>query len=561
MDKKAMDLALYGVIVVLAAIAIAEAVHALYPAQYAIQVSMLASPTSNLYPYNTTFFNITLKNEGSSISNLVFGLYVNGTAIKEYKLSIPHGESASIHANYTYAVNGTYSFSAVADSGHLLNIADRKAASSSIVVNVSPSATPNIYTSIPNNDIDNTTSFTFSGQGFHDISALASVYNVSEFGSAFGPASSVLPQIFDTLYAYVAYANGATVSYSNGSIAYVLWLKGTVSPRAIDSMLSTFNLAHSSLNENGSGVSFWKLSNSTSICVFYQQGWTKLIAFDNSSKEGETCAGIAAQRYNPIESSVLVGVLSENKNLSLYQSKFIYTNLTNLGSLLSYSDTGTGAMNLFQNSYGIFAGVIEHAPPISQNTCYGILYNQSNSSICSTYVLPKSGKALPQYGMVNSTLSTPNYTATLYTLTNQSMLLVAHTNAVALLNSLGLRHSIEWVSIFKNTCGFYNSSISCSVNAYNYSTGTASISIKNTLNASMVVNSLSCYMPGAAELPAIINKTVGSGNTIRASVSCESLSLPVISTGEAYTLAMNYTYGKAERVTIGALNITNYGLG
>ncbi len=561
MENKKNELALYMVVVVLAAIAIAEAVHAAYPSQYALQVSMSTSPVSNLYPYNTTFFNITLKNEGSSISNLVFGLYVNGTSIKEYKISIPHGESTSILANYTYADNGTYVFSAIADPAHLLNIADRKAASASITVHVNQSSSPNIYTSMPNSAIENTTSFTFSGQGMHGISVLAYIYNVSEFSNSFGPTSAVLPQVFENLYPYVAYANGALATYSNGTSAYTLWLKGTISPAALNSMLMTFNLTHSYANVNGTGANIWRIGNSTSVCVFYQQGWTKLVAFDNISTTSETCTSLIAHKYEPSESNVLVGVLATNKNLSAYQSKLIYSNSTNMGSLLSYSSVKTSAMNLFQNNYGVFAGIISRETPTIKNTCYGILYNQSNTSVCSVYVMPRSGKALQQYGMVNSTIITKNYTATLYSLTNESLLLAAHASAVSLMGSLGLGSSLKWVSIFKNDCAFSNSSIGCSVKSYNYSSSTASISITNKLNSPVRINSLSCFMLSAMRFNETVNETIAPGNSITASASCESIALPVVSTGYSYNMSMNYTYMNVTRELAGTLNITSYGLG
>ncbi|MEM0149355.1 MAG: hypothetical protein QXW10_00460, partial [Candidatus Micrarchaeaceae archaeon] len=461
MNAKTKEISFYIIIVVLAAIAIAEVIHAIEPAQYSVSVSMKASPTSNLYPYNTTYFNITVMNSGSSISSMVVGLYENGSAVKVYKVSIPHGESVSMLANYTYTANGIYAFQAIADPAHLLSMANRAEAAANITVNVSTGASPNVYESVPNSNISSTSSFTFSMQGLRSISMLASVYNTSAF-DAFGPAENVLPLLFNDLYGYVAYANGATVIYENKSKANVLWLEGTISPAMVDSVLSTFSMPHSTISREGVPVSFWKANNSTSICVFYQQGWTKIISYYNDSS-ASTCADFAGSSYNASMSNTLIDALRQNKDLSAYQSKLIYENSTNTGSMLFYNKSSIKAMNLFQNSYGLFAGIISYNSMVSSDICYGMLYNQSNRSICSVYVLPKSGKAMASYGMINSTEASPSYSATLYSLTNQSLLIAAHESAAKLISSLNISNSMKWVSIFNNTCSFANASISCSV--------------------------------------------------------------------------------------------------
>lgn len=559
MDAKAKELALYIAVIILAAIAIAEIVHFTEPAQYSLSVSMQAYPTMHLYAYNTTFFNITVKNTGSSISGMVVGLYENGTAIKTYKVSIPHGDSVSIDANYTFTASGTYTFKAIADPSQLFNIADRASTVSSTTINVSQSASPDIYASMPNNNIKSTSSFTFSSQGLRSISMLSSIYNASFFTDAFGPAAKVLPSLFISLYGYVAYANSAAVVYDNKSTAYALWLKGTIEPGTIDSLLSTFNFKHSSIIRNSTQISYWKMSNTTSICVLYQSGWTKIVSYYNASISNATCASIAGYSYASNESAQLVSALRQNKNLSAYQSKLIYVNSTNTGSALFYNSSTLGAMNLFQNNYGLFAGMIMHNYTVGQNTCYGLLYSSNSINVCSVYMIPASGKALAQYGMINSTEATHNYTAMLYSLTNQSLLMAAHESAVELIGSLGLPKSMSWVSIFKNTCSLSNSSMLCSVNSFNYSTSTASISIKNLLSNPVSLNSISCYMSGSAAQTSKLNISISHNSTSSISTYCSSLSLPVISTGENYVLALNYTYMNKTGAVLGSLNITNYG--
>ncbi len=551
----------YILIFLLVAIAIAGAIDLFAQnSSYSIIVGLNATGTKNLYPYNVTFFKIHVQNNGRSISDLVVGLYENGSAISVYKISLPSGKNVSISANYTYLSNGTYTFEAIADPAHLFNIPNRKRTISAVTIKVSASEQPNVYTSIPNNNIIETSSFSFSGAGLESISALASTYNLTIFENVFGPLYNVLPIIAYDSSGYVAYANGAVANYSNKTIAYTLWLKGTVNPEFIGNLLSTYGYAHSTISSNGNKIGLWKKSNTTSICVYYQEGWTKIFAYYNNSMPG-TCANFST--YIPSESSLLVSALHDNKNLTAYQSRFIYTNSSEVGTILSYSMHGMSAVNIFKNGYGLFAGSISANTTIENNTCYGMLYNQSNTSVCSVYVIPKSGKALPQYGMINSTYASafPAYVASLYSLTNSSLLMSAHASAVQLLSSLGMPKSIEWVSIFKNTCAFSNNSIRCKVDSFNVSSSKAYLSISNYMGNTIRISSLSCFMAGASALPESIGKDIAPGNSIELNVSCSTYSLPVISTGESFNLLMNYTYMNKTVSSIGIINVTNYRFG
>ncbi len=554
------ELIAYIAIIALVGIAVALVIDSFNSSPYHVVVSISAQPTQHLYPYNTTYFNITVKNEGPSISDMVLGFYVNGTALKYYKISIPHGDNVSISENYTFVSNGTYAFQAIADPGDLLNIQDRSSASSFAYVNVSPAESPDVYSSIPNNDIISTTSFTMSGYGMRDEAAISMVYNVTAFSSPFGMLSGVMPKIIDNLYGTIAYANGATANYANGSSAYVLWLKGTINPALIGSMLSTFSFPYSHAVENNTNLSYWKVNNSTSVCVFYQQGWTKVIAYSNATSSPATCESLAAKSYAPTESGTLVKYLKSESSVTKYQSKLIYSNSTNLGNILSLDNSSMSVANIFQNSYGVFAGVLSTNSVPSSNVCYGLLYENNGINICSVYTLPSNGKALPQYGMINSTEASNSITAYIYSLTNQSMLLAAHASAVKLLSSLNISNSISWQPAFKNGCAFYNSTLGCQVNGFNSSSGYANLSITNDLGSAIKLSSISCTMNGAAPQPLALNSSMGSNSSISISVHCNALPIPVIAPAESYILDLNYTIANHTKSSYGMLNVTNYGL-
>ena len=82
---------------------------------YNVNVALYPVGQSAIYPYQTSQFAINVTNNGSKISNLLLGFYINGISISTNTLSIPAHQSVILYRNYTYTASGNYSFQAVAD--------------------------------------------------------------------------------------------------------------------------------------------------------------------------------------------------------------------------------------------------------------------------------------------------------------------------------------------------------------------------------------------------------------------------------------------------------------
>ena len=553
------SLLLYGALAIVVMLGVALAVSRMHEASYLISVTM-STNTAVAYPYQTSYFTVNITNRGNaSISGLDVGFYLNGTALHYNTVDLPARGSKSMPENYTYLAGGNYIFSAVVDPAHVLNIKDRNGTQSSVTVEINQPGTPDIFTSLPNSNVAYTQSFTLTAQGIVAAAATAGKYNVSIFTDMFSPAQSVLMKLFENLYVFTEDANGAYVRYADNTTASSIWIQGTVQPELIYYVLSTFHLNQLNTSINGTEVGYAAVNNRTSICYLYSKGWTKLLAYFNNSKVG-SCLGIVGNTYASEESNAIVAQIKANKNMTSYQEGFFYTNSTAIGSALIYSNT-LAMVGFFENNYGFFTSLIQNTTAFKgiKPVCKGIIYTNNAMNICSVYVSP-TGSATG-FGMVNTTELTPSYRLSLYSLVNQSNLILAHQNGASLINALRVSNSIRWQSALTSTCALSNASIGCNVTSFDYINNTAHLSISNRLAGALRINTLACFAPGLRQ-DEPINTTAASNGAANVSVMC--ITIPVGGIASAYTnyaFAMNYTYMNITRSIAGVLNVTNQGLG
>ncbi len=547
------------VIVLVAAIAIEFSTNS-----YSLNVIMSNNRTGVIFPYQTSIFTIKVINEGgATVKGLTVGLYQNGTELRHYTVTIPGHSNVTLKGNYTYRLIGNTSFQAVADPGRLLNVVNRNSTVSSVPVDISVPELPNVYKSIPNENVTSTQSFVLSGTGMYSASAVAQAYNLDMIDALFGTSKGMTVKIFDNLYGYIADVFGAYTSYANGTSSYIVWLQGTVTPGLVDYVTSTFRVPMSNMTINGTGVSFARVDNRTSMCTDYSNGWTKMLVYYNNSKN-TTCLSFMGREYTPTESNSLVDALNTNNALSHYQSVFAYINSSKLGSSLPYSGSGVGVVNFFQNGYGVFAGYVQKsnsAINISSNrTCYGITYDNGRMHACSYIVVPINRSQTAGYGLVNTTEITPNYTVTLYSLVNASNLLPAHSNGAALIAALMINGSTErWVESPANFCLFNSSnSLGCSYDSFDYYDSIANLTITNRLGSSINITGVGCHLPGV-KYTALLNATTVKGNSaISLPFPCYNMvNLPI--NVQNYQITVNYTRNNVNSVAVGILNVTTSG--
>lgn len=556
------DLLLYGAAVLVVVAVVALAATGLHPDAYSVSIAMSNNRTGATFPYQTSIFDINVKNLGTStISNLVVGFYLNGTELRHYTVTVPPRSNVTLQGNYTYTNSGSLYFQAIADPGRLLNVADRNGTKSGVLVDVLAPESPNVYKSVPNSNVTYTQSFAVSGTGIYSLSAIGEAYYLRVINGIFSPSKNIISEVFDNLYGYIAEVFGAYTEYANGTSTYIVWLQGTVNPGLVNFVVSSFRIPMSNATVNGTLVNFAQTGNQTSMCTTYVNGWTKVLVYYNNSLGG-TCRSFMGREYQPTEGNSLVGALNASGNLTHYQSGFLYVNSTKLGSSLLYSNSSVGAMNIFQNSYGLFVAYVQktsNAVDTDTNmSCHGITYSNGNVHTCSYILVPSDRSEVGGYGVVNTTEITANYTATLYSLVNASNLLPAHRNGVSLINALGMNSiSALWVQSPVNACTFNSTALGCGINSFDYYNNTANLSVANKLGAQINVTAVGCHLQGVKyNIP--MNQVIGGNSAASLKFPCYNM-VGTPASVENYEITVNYTRDGANSVAIGTLNVTTAG--
>jgi len=550
------SLAVYIVIAIFVAAGIFIAVSAFTQKPYSVSVSLSRSGPNEIYPFMTTQLGINVNNTGdSAISNLSLNLYVNGQIFHAYSVSLPPHKNATINASYTHTASGSYLFKAAADPGMLLNIKDRQHLQSTLNVTVNAPENPEIYKFMPNNGIDYTSSFSLYPKGIAFAGLLESDYNIT-FAKFFGPSYEVTSKVLGDLYSFTAIINGAYALYADKTAAYGVWLQGSMNSSYVQSILSTYRPAfqkHSFMLGNANAT-YVKLSNLTSMCFVTDLGWTKLLVYYNNSLN-QTCANMISKTHLDNESSIMSNALKAATDFVRYENNFTYTNSTVLASTLIYGNGSISSFNLFNNSYGFFgARVIRNAVPADVNhslICDGIIFNSSNVSICS------EGRRIAADSLINTTMITPNYTFTIYSLVNNTYAVSAHSNAVKLLEYLNVSGTkLAWSPIFKNSCFLNATDVGCKLLEFNRVSSNATVNITNNLPYQIALKNIYCGLGGMGS-PSQINDTLAPGSSTVLATTCHNVPIPLLSALTSYSLVLNYTHGNETVSAFGSLNVTN----
>ena len=563
MENRYKNLLPYVAIAVAVFIVVVVAGKLLVSTSYSLSTAITSADAGAIYPYQISNFNIIVTNTGSApISGMVVGLYLDGSELQHYVVTVPGHKNATIRYNYTYRQDGNFTFMVVADPGRIMNIVDRGTAQNTLIVEVSAPELPNVYKTVPNLNVTETQSFSASGTGMYSLSAVEQAYYLKIIDNVFGPSKNIMIKVVDNLYGYVAKSYGADVEYENGTAAYVLWIEGTATPSFVDYIVSSFRVPQSSAIVGGKNVIISQTGNNTSMCTFYSNGWTKIVAYNNNSLAGN-CLTILNRTYEPYQSTIIVNALNNSKELSHYQSGFLYVNSSTLGSSLISSDKGIGVLNMFQNQYGFFISeVVKTEIPNNSATmkCYGIIYSNNGMNVCSSVVVPTDRGAAKGFGLVNSTAITKDYIINMYSLVNDTQFIAAHSNAASLINALVINQStIAWTTVYNNTCAFdVGAGLSCAVDSFDFATEVLNMSITNHRSMPITINSAICQIP-SYNLSDSIGISIGSNSTTAISVQCHGVPALLHSQTSSYTLVMNYSYNNASASVAGLLNVSSAG--
>ncbi len=481
-----------------------------YTASYQLVVSFNKTQLNgNIYPYQNVAMPIVVTNTGgSAISNLDFGLYMNGSLKNTYKLDIPVGKTAVIHFNYTPAKAGTYNVSVVADPGRVFDISDRAQAQAEASFIVSNSESPSPYSYIARNGLVAGSYANLKSSGvvtdsffYTNFTSVPMVFsNISALNTFLYPITSIAGAYINEM----AYSNGA---YSGNNAISSIWLKGYLEPSAFVYAAGYKGLSHHNFTYNGTQVTFVKLSNISTMCSWYSNGWIKMIGTNGTENCTRILEHAPASYYTP-----------ETQSIKFRNDSFAF-NATVIGNYSGFVG------NVFSHGELLEMNNSIHYMQISTNltnpllVCYGAIYNISGVSYCSSYDLPASGK-IGNYSLISTRAYVGGINYTDYSLSTTSRLLETVPEAVGLIHASLYNSSAEslvFLPGIRSECGFVEG-FNCTDVAF--SNSTLNFRVINNYNSTVSLTAGSCFAEAPSLLFTRVNYTLKAKQAANLSVGC-----------------------------------------
>ncbi len=498
--------------------------------------SRSAASYGTVYPYQKLVFNVSLNNTGSSeISDMGVDVLLNGNTTYVYGVTIPQGRSTSVSFNYTPSAPGAYNFTVVADGGRLYNLADRQAASSTETIDVADPANGSAYTTLPAGNILSRSSLNMDAAGFFYYSYLDSTYNLSKFKITTMPGlRSFIYPLLEVASPDIVNISSATAEYAGGAAASSIWIRGYVAPQIVGVGAEGLNLTTTYHTANGINVTVVGLKYNESLCSWYSQGWTKVVAVG----EGGSCLGIANGSI-----ATLGTALPRSSIASPFGSNTAAAYSAESDNALAY---GYASGVLGGTIY--FAGITSNSP--ANSICYGVVTDTNDSSFCSTYLFGTNAIIGP-VSLIRTTAVYGDENFSVFSLANTTKVLQQVPINIGIIGSMGASgKSVGFVSGIRNSCTF-NFDFGC----YNatFSNGTISLYINNTRSSAVTLDSIGCVLNGVPKYTAL-NTILAAGANTLLSTGCYndgriSQSLPF---GLAFSLPLNYTVGTEHKTVTGS---------
>ncbi|HVA82583.1 MAG TPA: CARDB domain-containing protein [Candidatus Aquilonibacter sp.] len=507
----------------------------LYSTQTIAMSIALANPqaASTIYPYQNVVLPITVTNTGSSaITSLVFSVLANGNQQQAYQLTIPVGKSVSIQYNFTPVSAGRYNITVIADPAGVYNVQNRNGAQNTTTVVIANYSNPQAYTLLPKGNVTSYNQVYLGRGGFLASSFLYSSYNISMFSST-SPQDRIILSVLNLTQTYIRNVSSARATYANGASSYSVWIRGYLKPSVIGTAAIGAGYHVTNYTIAGNTVTFVRISNSTSLCSWYESGWIKSVAYSNSSA---SCLGIYNKSILTLNSSLVIA------NATIYNRM---TNRTVLNTTLIGNFSGiSGGVT----SYGEIsvAGSTFVVPKITLNgtssaKCFGIVSSANGTTYCSVYLIPSSG-ALGGFALIKTMAQIGTVNASVFSLVNSSSVYAAIPFAIASIKTLNLSGARgNFSSGFTSSCAF-SGSFTCSNPIF--LNGTIKLNVTSTLNQSARINGLGCYETGSG-FKTTVNETIAPHSTSTIGATCYSLGRPIVGVPLKLTLKLllNYTSG------------------
>ncbi len=528
------------------AIVIVAAIAAIYletrPNTSAIDVSLKAQVNGpqNIYPFQSVIFPITLTNYGgSAFRDLGVGVFINGNLTEAYNVTLPQHNSTTINFTEEFKYPGTFKVSFTADPSGLFPIENRSAATSAVTIVVQQEQAPAPASNLPQGQATEKDSY-MNSAGYLTESYLRDTYNISAFGFSGMPSvDGFFEPLLNLTYNYTHSIYTARATYPNAS-AFSIWIQGAlignitaVWAKGLESMNK--NISYTFNDIGGRNLTVVTLGRGTTICSWYSGGWIKSLAYEGQkgcdAVLNDTGSSIATQKFS-------IPIIS---NSSL------------LANLTTSTDSGSqsGVLSYVSNSI-VYISEQDGAPG---SACFGLVYNISNVSYCSTYttsgrdVLVRTTRGS---FLGNATTSSRGYrNLTVLALVNASLLPYQTQENVALLQSFNaIGSGTEFVSGISSTCSF-NTSLSCYSPAL--ALGNLTMRFYNKLNETVNVSSMYCSESGAGKYYAV-NAVIPASSNYTVKIPCydNGALITGVPLGLTLNLRMNYVVSGKNYMAVGS---------
>ncbi len=493
-----------------------------------------------MYPYQKMYFPFTVKNTGSvPINNLSVGVFVGGNLTEVYMIALPPGKNLSIMFNYTALKPGNYLLSAILDPGKVYDISSRQETQDSLNIlvlaqsKVAPYEFINKSSSLEYGTVNSTI------EGYLIQKYLETSYGIDtpEAMGTSHESALFFSRLINLTQNYVVRIVSAYKKSENSSEVY-LWMQGYLSPSIIGYFAKGLNLTNTTIRVGSRNITFVELGNKTTLCSWYSGGWLKSLVYEGNKNciyvSGNLSVGNQSIPKIPQNTAENASVLAHY--YASYMSNSSYSSLRIINNTILYT--------VFENYSG------------RSYPCSGTIENRSGREYCSTYMLPLSGGS-SNLSLVKTVGMFGNLNITTFALVNGSRAGSAVDLSIQNMDDLGFSgKGANFTQSILGTCQTKN--FSCY--GVLLSEGLLNFGIKNTLNKSVTIKSISCYIGNLKESTPL-EITVSAGNATNLSTPCynNTNTINAFVPGETLNISIGYSLNGTPLNSEGKVYVVGFG--
>ncbi|MGC8479573.1 MAG: CARDB domain-containing protein [Candidatus Micrarchaeia archaeon] len=505
------------------------------PKSNQISVSIIMnSINTTVYPYQTIYASANIINTGNtSFSSVPFGLLYNGSLVEVYNISLPAGKYTQINFSKEALIPGKYQLKVVLDPIGNEQLSTTSTSENSLYVNILNPQNPMPYSLLSSNNSYEKFS-NEAGDSYVVTSYLYNAYGLSVFRLSDIPAvTAFLSPIMNLTYSLLNKIYTAQATYKNSTV-YSVWIQGPINQKIIYEAGKGANLTTYNKTLNGTDVSFVQLDKNTTLCSWYQEGWTKSLAIMGSPN--------CFEYINKSKITNTITLYPDNQLRYLGSNDLIYNMTFN-----SIVGKGYGKLFILNRSF-----VFESVEPnlVGNNVCYGLINNVNNRSYCSSYIFKNNNNSIGAISAMDTKVYVGNYNLSVISLINTSLITEQVLSSINILQKINYTgKSEEFSSGISSSC-IFNASLACSLPVFGLNGLT--MNLKNNLNTTFRINKVACYGLGN-KIFTTINDSIAPNSNTTITVPCYDNGNVIsgVSLGLYLNMVMNYTISKSNYTALG----------